>query len=1123
MRKLVLLCLLLSCSGAPKKAEPVKAEARAEGPNAHGSMAQKPRSTWVPVVEAPDRTEDDRKLDQGRKPAGLLEFVDARPGMKVAELGAGAGYSTELLARAVGPSGVVYAQNPEKSVKSFLKDRWPARLQRPVMKNVVRVDREFDDPLPPEAKNLDAVLINVIYHDTVWLKVDRERMNRAVYAALQPGGAYIVIDSSAKTGTGEKDAQTLHRIDEKLVQAEVERAGFKLERSGDFLRNPDDTRDWNSSPNAAGAKRGTSDRFALRFIKPEKAVQPTLRLPPGAKPTSVSAQLIIDPSKEIFDGRITLDLETAEPTPVLWLNADGLTLQKTEPNARILDGGKDFVGLEFEKPLPAGKSTLRIDYQGKISRTDTDGAFKQQENGQWYVLSHFEPTGARRVYPCFDEPAFKTPWQLTLKIPKDLEAFSNTLPESTTQEGAWKTVRFARTAPLPSYLTAFGVGPFETVEGGKSKGGAAVRIVVTHGKKAWAKYSAQSSPKLLSIEEEYFGVPYRYGKLDLIEVPVGTGAMENPGLNTFLSRINLVKPGEQTPQFERTAASVEAHEFAHQWFGDLVTTEWWDDLWLNEAFATWMTPKDLDVFAPKWNAAANRIETRNSAMRADTLVTARRIRQPIQSNDDIKTAFDSITYSKGASVIAMFETYIGAEPFRRGVHRYLTTYADGNATANKFLAAISAEAGKDVAPAFSTFLDQAGAPLVSAKLVCTNEKAALQLTQERYFAFGEEDPPQGQIWQIPVCARFSAHGKEDRACTLLAEKTGELALPSCPDWVLPNEGEAGYYRLQLEPQALTALAKAKLSGPERLGLLDDVVAMSRAGKLTAAQMLTFLAPFGADPDRHVVSEALGTVASLRDELVPKDQQLQYAQFVRDLFGKRARALGLRPRKGEDEETRLLRPQLLETVGDQGADPQLENEARKLAGAWLTNRATVSAELVPAVLALAAQHGDRTLFDQLRSAARATQERTDRQRMLTALGQFRDLVLAKEAQALVLSDDLDPRESVAVLYAQARHPATRALAYDFVKGNFDALVKRLPRDSAAGFPGFAVGFCDDEHLADAESFFKERAPQFVGGPRRLSQALETLRLCSALRKQQSASVGAYLKTLAAKTARVSPQR
>jgi predicted methyltransferase len=222
------------------------------------------------IVDAPDRTPEDRALDAGRKPAETLAFLQVRPGMRVADLGAAAGYTTELLARAVAPDGVVYAQNPDVFLKNFLKDRWPARLSRPAMKNVVRVDREFDDPLPPEAKNLDRVIMNVIYHDVSYMQVDRAKMDKAIFDALKPGGEFVVIDSSAKPGTGTSVAKELHRIDEQVVKDEVEKAGFKLQAEGDFLRNPQDERDWNSSPGAAAAagKRGTSDRFALRFVKP---------------------------------------------------------------------------------------------------------------------------------------------------------------------------------------------------------------------------------------------------------------------------------------------------------------------------------------------------------------------------------------------------------------------------------------------------------------------------------------------------------------------------------------------------------------------------------------------------------------------------------------------------------------------------------------------------------------------------------------------------------------------------------------------------------------------------------------------------------------------------------------
>jgi len=245
--------LLAACSSAQKPAVSDEARSRAQA-----------------VVEAPDRMPEDRALDGGRKPVETLEFLRLKPGMKVAELGAGAGYTTELLARSVAPDGVVYAQNPDLFIQRFLKTRWPDRLARPAMKNVVRVDREFDDPLPPEAKGLDLVVINVIYHDTTYLEVDRGKMNRAVFDALKPGGVYVVVDSSAKPGTGTSDSKTLHRIDEQTVRAEVEQAGFRLDGQGDFLRNPQDARDWDSSPGAAAqaGRRGQSDRFALRFVKP---------------------------------------------------------------------------------------------------------------------------------------------------------------------------------------------------------------------------------------------------------------------------------------------------------------------------------------------------------------------------------------------------------------------------------------------------------------------------------------------------------------------------------------------------------------------------------------------------------------------------------------------------------------------------------------------------------------------------------------------------------------------------------------------------------------------------------------------------------------------------------------
>ena len=1101
------LALLLSCLAACKTA--ALSPAAASTPPKTDA-----RAAWKNVVEAPDRSEMDRALDAGRHPAEMLDFLNLKAGMKVADLGAGGGYTTELMARAVGPGGVVYLQN-DPSWIPFLKDAIAERMTHAAaVKNVVRADIPFGDVLPPEAKNLDAVVMNVIYHDIANMPVDRLRMNRIVFNALQPGGAYVVIDSSAKDGSGLSQTGTLHRSDEKVVKEEVEKAGFKLASEGAFLRNPEDARDWNSSPGAAAkaGKRGQSDRFALRFVRPEGSqphlIAPRLRLPAAVKPTRLTAELAIDPARDDFEGTGSVELTADAATPLLWLNAENLKMLDTDPKSTVVDAQPGFVGLQFEKPLPQGPSTVKLHWQGKLSRIDNKGLFRQQENGRWYVLSQGEALGMRRVLPCFDEPSFKIPWKISLKVKKSDTAYFNTPAEATEDAGEEKTVRFAETKPLPSYLLAFGVGPFERVEAGKVQTGEPVGIVVTQGKAAWAKYSAQSSAKLMNILEDYFRVPYHYPKLDLIEVPVGGGAMENPGLITFAQRINLAKPGTDSPQFLRRAANVEAHEFAHLWFGDMVTTAWWDDIWLNEAFATWMTFKAIDQFAPAWNAAAERVASMDRAMKADSLLSARRIRQPIESEGDINNAFDTITYQKGAAVIGMFEQWVGAEPFRKGVKRYLTGHADGNATAKEFLAAISAEAGKDVAPAFSSFLDQGGLPLVAIKVACEGGKGKLQLSQSRYLPLGA-GPAREQVWQIPVCVRTGAGS----ACLLLADKTGELALPSCPQWVAPNAAGSGYYRSLLDDESTSKLTKnlAQLSVPERMLFFSDASAAAHAGAADGARVLQLLLALANDKDRHVVEQLSLPLHQLRAQGILSDEALpKFGALVREAFGKRLQALDLKEKKGEPDDVRILRPTLLRLLGDEGGELQLRTEAQKLALQWIADHQKASPELAGAALYLAAIDADGLLLEKLHAAAKAETDRNERQRLLVAMGAVRDPELAQQNFALFLSDEFDAREALPLLSGAGDDPHTREALWEFVQKNWDAIVARLPKDSAPRLPFLGAGSCDEERAAALGEFFRPRLKEHAGMDRALAQAMEEVRQCAAFKAKQGPALAAYLK-------------
>ena len=1106
-RALALLCALAASCASTTKAAP--------SPGTQSPPKPTAAETWKAVVGAPDRSENDRKLDAGRKPAETLEFLELKPGMKVADLGAGGGYTTELIARAVGPTGVVYMQNDPRWL-SFLKDPIAERITHPAMKGVQQAVVRFDDVLPVEAKDLDEIVLNVIYHDIANMPVDRARMNKIIFDALKPGGAFVVIDSSAKDGTGLQDTQTLHRIDEQVVKDEVQKAGFKLVAEANFLRNPDDARDWNSSPGAAtkAGKRGQGDRFALKFIRPEgslaQAIPPRLRLPAGVRPVRVSSELQIDPAKEAFAGSEQIDLALDAATPILWLNATNLSVTEVEPKATVVDAPPDFVGLQFAQPLAAGAATVKIRWTGKASAVDLVGAFRQQENGDWYVLTQFEAIEARRVWPSFDEPSFKAPWKLSLRVPKAAAAFSNTAIESTDDAGEEKVVHFAETRPLPTYLLAFGIGPFERIEAGKTRGGAPIGIVVTRGKTSWAKYPAQSTPKLMELLESYFQVPYDYPKLDELEIPIAGWAMENAGLITYGQAGWLAKPGEDSARYRHGAARVEAHECAHQWFGDMVTTSWWDDIWLNEAFATWMTFNIIEKYEPSWNPAADRVSAANGAMIEDRLLSARRIRQPIDTKGDIQTAFDSITYEKGAAVIRMFEQWVGPEKFQAGVTRYLKEHADKNATAADFLAAVSAEAGRDVAPAFSTFLDQGGVPLVTAKASCEGGKGKLELAQSRYLPLGVKQPAE-QLWQIPVCARTD----KGRACTLLAEKTGSIDLGACPAWVSANAGGAGYYRSALDDASLAALNKnvAKLSVPERMLHYYDVSAAARAGAMEEARVLELLRTLAADKDRHVVQALLPALTGLRGAGLVSDEMMpRFNAYVRDAFGARAHALGLQEKKGESDDTRLLRPALLRLVGDEGNDSALRADAQKLALKWLYDHKSVPPELARAALFLAAIDGDAPLYDKLHEVAKKETDRVDRGYILEAMGAFRDGELAQKGFQIFLSDEFDPRDALPLMWGPAQHPKTIDLALQFVEKNFDAILKRIPTylgDFGSYMPHIAARYCDEAHADEAEKFFKPLMRFHPGGDRVLAQTLEEVRQCAAFREKQSASVSAFL--------------
>jgi alanyl aminopeptidase len=864
--------------------------------------------------------------------------------------------------------------------------------------------------------------------------------------------------------------------------------------------------------------------FLIGCVPLRAAEPPRFRLGDSVLPERYRVDLTLSPSQETFSGSVDIEVNLRQAEPTIWLNATNITVQHAAVNSiavHPVTEGRDFLGLAMDHPLGPGSAQIHIDYSGHVSQKSSDGLFRNKEGQDRYVFSQFEPTSARLAFPCFDEPRFKVPWQLTLHVPAEDKAFSNTpVLSETAGPGGMKTVKFKETKPLPSYLVALAVGPLETVDAGTAgRNHVPVRITTPHGHAADARYAARISAEILTKIEDYFGIPYPYEKLDNVALPLiyGFGAMENAGLITYAQTLILAKPSEDSPEFERRYAAVAAHEMAHQWFGDLVTLAWWNDVWLNEAFATWMEQKLLAEWKPEWQTRESDVFGTERAMAEDSLVSARKIRQPALSPNDIANAFDAITYQKGAAVIRMFESWTGPEKFRAGVQSYLRKHAFGNATAPEFLSDVSQTAGRNIAPAFDTFLDQVGVPLLSVSLKCGGAPA-LEVSQKRYLPLGSSGNP-NELWQIPVCVRFGEGSQRGHACTVVTQASQQVRLPAktCPGWLAANPGEAGYYRVYYKGGLLDRLLEDQgkhLDVPERIGMLADVNALVRGGELPASTALRLVPEFSKANDRHIVAATIDIVDSINAHLVPPDLKTNFERFVRRAYSARARELGWTPQPDEDENVRLLRPRLVEVDARKGADQLLVQESERLATRWLDTRKGLSPEMVAPILDTAAQYGNRALFDRMHEAAKKETDPRERRRLLTAMGDFRDPAIARAALDIMLSGEFDARETLAILRGPLQYRETRDLPFAFVKEHIDQLVKILPRgigsDAAARLPMVADEFCSPEKRAEVDAFFSNRIAQYSGGPRVLTQTLESIAVCSAVKKTQESSVTRFLQ-------------
>ncbi|HEY6037422.1 MAG TPA: M1 family metallopeptidase, partial [Kofleriaceae bacterium] len=671
-----------------------------------------------------------------------------------------------------------------------------------------------------------------------------------------------------------------------------------------------------------------------------------------------------------------------------------------------------------------------------------------------YVVTQFEATAARLVFPCLDEPDRKAVWQLTLDVPKGQLAVSNTpAVQSATLDAGHDRIAFAATRPLPTYLVAFAVGPFEAVSGGTAKSGIPLRVITPRTTAPQAAFLASALAKMVDTLEAWFEIPFPYPKLDIVLVPsLRGGAMENAGMITCDARSAMIAKPSGLQRY--AMVSTIGHEISHQWFGDLVTAAWWDDIWLNESFATWIENKVLAAFDPAWPSEA--LDYRFQAERGDRLTSARKIRQEILDEGDIHNAFDDITYPKGATVLRMLEHQVGDAAFRKAIQAFLRAHADGSATSADLFGALDEVAGQPLGQLATGWFDQAGVPEVAMDLTCDGGgKSRLALSQQRYLPSGAAND---QTWTIPVCFAYEGanHDRVDQ-CVVLARTEMEVPLPVCPSW-FTRAGDYGYFIARLDERALTALLDKgwdKLTHAERIVVYGDVGEYARRGRLPISLAWDYVTKLAKGDAREQIAATGDLVGYGADglpigigEVMPKDLRPAAAAKVRGELEPLAKRLGILDKPGDPIEVERLRADLLDTVLATRSHV-LDGEARALAAHYrdlpdLTMRR---------VLALAA-NADPKFAAQVRSDLASETSPVLHETLLATLGSLTD---PQQHHAMIESLVDDPKlapEDLARIWTYGGEEA-RADNEAYLRAHFAAIMKRLPSGENEDFPIFLL--------------------------------------------------------------------
>jgi aminopeptidase N len=847
--------------------------------------------------------------------------------------------------------------------------------------------------------------------------------------------------------------------------------------------------------------------FLIPAISPLRAQ----RLPSTVVPKHYALTFTPDLNAATFTGAETIDVTVREPVKTITLNAAEITFDSVSVSAAgkqqtatvSLDREKEQATFTFANVLPPGEATLTIKYTG-ILNGQLRGFYLSKTARRNYAVTQFEPTDARRAFPSFDEPAMKASYDISLVIDTQDTAISNgPIISDTPGPGAGKhTIKFLTTPKMSTYLVAFLVGDFQCSSG--EQDGVAIRVCATPDKVALTLYGLDVAKYVLHYYNDYFGIPYPLKKLDLIGLPdFEAGAMENFGAITYRETDLLIDPKTSTDGAKENVAVVIAHEMAHQWFGDLVTMQWWDNIWLNEGFATWMENKPVAAMHPEWNIDQVVANSEDGTLDLDAQPTTRAIRAKADTPDEINQMFDGIAYGKASDVLLTVENYVGPEVFRKGVHNYLEAHLYANATAEDFWNAQTAVSHKPVNKIMDSLVAQPGVPILT---FGEPSNGQVSVEQRRFFLSPSIQPDLSKKWTLPVCFK-GGQGATD--CQILTPESSALKIPTA-SFFFANAGGKGYYRSAYVPAVyskIVANIESALSPVERISVTGDEWAQVRSNKAAVGDYLDLSAALKSDESAEVLSASLGGVDAIVERVAASpEEKAAMAAWIRRTFSPQLEKLGA-AKPTDSPNTDKLRAMLFNVLGIYGNDPEVVRHADTIADSYLADPASVDPALGQSALSVAARHGDAKLFDKLQNVYETSSDPVRKETALHLLAQFENPELVQRSLDYATSGKVRNQDAAIQISVSLSMPASRDLAWSYIKSHWDSVKAQLTTEMGGYLVSATGGFCSAERRDDVQNFFDSHKVAASG--RALNHATERINGCIEFRHLQEPNLKKWL--------------